>query len=169
MNLGEAVPVADPEAVLRRLEDIRVETLRYLDSLAQEQLDWRPPPADGEDEWSLGEIFMHLAIDEIYLRELIALPLLEGVQPPDGIRFLPPPPPRGTLKEAIEFWFERARLQTRGLFARWPEDACMDLTHEGGLAAMNGLEWLEGYADHEAFHHRQIESVIARLPRVADD
>lgn len=161
--------MADPEAVLRRLQDIRAETLRYLDSLTQEQLDWRPPPAEGEEEWSLGEIFMHLAIDEIYLRELIALPLLEGVQPPERVWFLPPPPPRGTLKEVIEFWFERARLQTRRLFDRWPKDARMDLRHEGGLAAMNGLEWLEGYAGHEAFHHRQIEGVIARLPRVTND
>lgn len=161
--------MADPKAVLRRMERVRAETLRYLDSLTQEQLDWRPPPADGEEEWSLGEIFMHLAIDEIYLRELIALPLLEGVQPPEGVRYLPPPPPRGTLKDVIEFWFERARLQTRRLFDRWPKDARMDLAHEGGLAMMNGLEWLEGYAGHEAFHHRQIEGAIARLPRVPND
>ena len=35
--------------------------------------------------------------------------------------------------------------------------ADLDLTHEGGLEAMNGLEWFEGYGSHEAFHHRQID------------
>ena len=39
---------------------------------------------------------MHLAIDEFYLRELIARPLLEGVKPPEGITFLPPPPDEET-------------------------------------------------------------------------
>jgi hypothetical protein len=155
----------DPKSLLVRLEKTRAKTLRTLDTLTQEQLDWRPPPADGEQEWSLGEIFMHLAIDEIYLRELIALPLLEGVKPPDGVRFLPPPPPHGMAKAAIEFWFERARLQTRRFFDEWPEGATLDLTHEGGLREMNGLEWFEGYAGHEAFHHQQIASVIAQLPQ----
>ena len=56
---------------------------------------------------------MHLAIDEMYLRELIALPLLEGVKPPEGVSFLPPPPPYGTSKAVIGFWFERARVQTQ--------------------------------------------------------
>jgi hypothetical protein len=26
--------------------------------------DWRPPKGAGEEAWSLGKIFMHLAIDE---------------------------------------------------------------------------------------------------------
>lgn len=159
----------DPESVFGRLENTRAETLRTLNSLTQEELDWRPPPADGEQEWSLGEIFMHLAIDEIYLRELIALPLLEGIKPPDGVGFFPPPPPHGTSKVVIEFWFERARLQTRRFFDDWPECASLDLTHEGGLQAMNGLEWFEGYAGHEAFHRQQIASVIAQLPRGLHD
>jgi hypothetical protein len=145
------------------MDKIRAETLRTLDTLTQGELDWRPPPADGEQEWSLGEIFMHLAIDEIYLRELIALPLLEGVRPPDGVRFLPPPPPYGTAKGVIEFWFERARLQTRRFFDDWPEGAILDLTHEGGLQEMNGLQWFEGYAGHEAFHHQQISRVIGQF------
>ncbi|NIV34701.1 MAG: hypothetical protein GWN58_36160, partial [Anaerolineae bacterium] len=102
----------DSKSVLARMEEVRAETLRSLDTLTQEELDWRPPPADGE-AWSLGEVFMHLAIDEIYLRELIALPLLEGVKPPEGVGFYPPPPPYGTEKDVIEFWFERARVQTR--------------------------------------------------------
>lgn len=159
----------DPGMVLGRLEGIRAETLRTLDTRTQKELDWHPPSTDGKQEWSLGEIYMHLAIDEIYLRELIALPLLEGVRPPDGVSFLPPPPPYGAAKSVIEFWFERARLQTRRFFEGWPEDACLDLTHEGGLAQMNGLEWFEGYAGHEAFHHRQIASVIAQLPQVLRD
>ncbi len=25
---------------------------------------------------------------------------------------------------------------------------------------MNALEWLDGYAGHEAFHHRQIDALI---------
>ena len=150
-------------SVFMRMENTRTETLRYLDSLTQEQLNWHPPPADGEQEWSLGEVFMHLAIDEIYLREMIALPLLEGVRPPDGVGFLPPPPPHGTAKGVIEFWFERARVQTRRFFDDWPADATLELTHEGGLQAMNGLEWFEGYAGHEAFHHQQIASVIGQF------
>lgn len=153
----------DPGTVLGQLEETRAETLRLLDTLTQEQLDWRPPPADGKEEWSLGEVFMHLAIDEIYLREMIALPLLEGVRPPDDVGFLPPPPPYGVPRTVIRFWFERARVQTRRFFADWPEEARLELTHEGGLAAMNGLEWFEGYGFHEAFHHRQIADVIALL------
>ena len=107
---------------------------------------------------------MHLAIDEFYLRELIARPLLEGIKPPDGIRFLPPPPPYGTPKEAIRFWFERARLQTRRYFDDWPDTVNLELTHVGGLnAARNGLEWFEGYGGHEAFHHQQIDRLIAQV------
>jgi hypothetical protein len=154
----------NPQVVLSKLAEIRAETLRRLDTLAQEQLDWRPPQADGQKVWSLGEIFMHLAIDEFYLRELIARPLLEGIRPPDGVRFLPPPPPYGTSKEVIQFWFERARLQTRRFFDDWPDDANLDVTHEGGLRAMNGLEWFEGYGGHETVHHQQIDRLIAQLP-----
>ncbi len=153
----------EPQMVLRRLDQVRTETLRRLESLTQEQLDWRPPAADGKEEWSLGEIFMHLAIDEIYLRELIARPLLEGIKPPDGVRFLPPPPPYGTPKDVIQFWFERARLQTRRFFDNWPPDANLDVIHEGGLEPMNGLQWFEGYGGHEAFHYAQIDRVIRQL------
>ncbi len=153
----------DSKTILQKLEEIRAETLRRLDDLTQEQLDACPTRADGEETWSLGEVFMHLAIDEFYLRELIARPLLEGVKPPDGVRFLPPPPPYGTEKEVIRFWFERARAGTRRLFEHWLPDANLDLTHEGGLEAMNGLEWFAGYGGHEAFHHRQIDDLVAQL------
>jgi len=150
----------DPQTVLRKLEEVRAETLRRLEDLTQEQLDARP---SHRDEWSLGEIFMHLAIDEIYLRELIAHPLLEGIKPPEGVRFLPPPPPYGTDKGVIQFWFQRARAKTHRFFENWPPDADLGLTHEGGLQAMNGLDWFEAYAGHEAFHHRQIDDLIAQL------
>ena len=155
----------EPQKVLEHLERVRQDTLRRLESLTQAQLDWRPPPANGEEEWSLGEVLMHLAIDEIYLRELIARPLLEGIQPPEGVRFLPPPPPYGTPKDVIRFWFERARLETRQLFNNWPSDANLEAKHEGGLEMMNGLEWFAGYGGHEAFHHQQIDRLIAQLPQ----
>ena len=153
----------DSHEVLRRLEQVRSETLRRLEDLTQDQLDWRPRTTGGEEEWSLGEVFMHLAIDEIYLRELIARPLLEGIRPPAGVRFLPPPPPYGTSKEVIRFWFERARIETQRFFDNWPSDANLDVKHEGGLEAMNGLEWFAGYGGHEAFHHQQIDRLIAQL------
>ena len=147
--------------VLNNLEQIRLVTLDLLDGLTQSQLDWAPP--DGE--WSLGEIFMHLAIDEHYLREQIARPLLEGVQPPADVSFIPPPPAPGAKKEVIRYWFDRARAMTRRLFAEWPRNANLELQHVGGLEAMNGLGWLQGYGGHEAFHHRQIKRVIAELEK----
>jgi hypothetical protein len=158
--------MTDPAALLRKLEATRTETLRRLAALTQDELDWVPPagPATPEEEsWSLGEIFMHLALDEHYLREQIARPLLEGVSPPEGITFLPPPPPYGTAKEVIAFWFERARTLTRRLLEDWPADANLSLTHTGGLEPMNGAEWLAAYAGHEAFHHRQIDAVLEKL------
>jgi hypothetical protein len=110
---------------------------------------------------------MHLALDEHYLREQIARPLLEGVQPPEGVSFLPPPPPYGTPKDVIRFWFQRARLVTRRLIENWPVDANLELRHTGGLDSMNGAEWLEGYGGHEAFHRRQIDALVAQLPETA--
>ena len=145
--------------VLRSLEDIRSGTLERLDPLSQTQLDWRPP--DGE--WSLGEIFIHLAIDEHYLREQIARPLLEGIKPPEEVTFLPPPPYVGAKKEVILYWFERARTMTRRMIDNWPANGNLVLTHIGGLEAMNSLEWLEGYGGHESFHHKQIDRVIGQL------
>ena len=53
--------VSDPQAVLTQLEIIRLKTLQYLNGLKQEQLDWQPPSGENEDQWSLGEVFMHLA------------------------------------------------------------------------------------------------------------
>jgi hypothetical protein len=152
--------MSNPLAVLAHLEEVRRQTLHYLAGLTQKQLDWRPPQLDSKEVWSLGEIFMHLAIDEFYLRELIALPLLEGIKPPDEVQYLPPPPPYGVPKEVILFWFERARLQTSRLFGDWPCDANLEIKHEGGLHAMNGLEWFAGYGSHEVFHHQQIEQLI---------
>ncbi|MDX1436947.1 MAG: DinB family protein [Anaerolineales bacterium] len=160
--------MAEPQTVLQtlqNLEAVRGDTLQRLQPLSQPQLDWRPgPEADGSEEaWSLGEVFMHLALDEIYLRELIAVPLLMGIKPPEEVRFLPPPPPYGYSKEVILFWFEQARRGTLDLLAGWPEDAPLDLDHQGGLQPMNALEWLEGYASHEAFHHRQMDHLVSIL------
>jgi hypothetical protein len=153
-----------PSAILAQMDGVRAETLRRLDSLSQEQLDWRPPvEAAGEAGWSLGEVFMHLAIDEHYVRENITRPLLEGIPPPAALSFLPPPPSYGTAKDVIQFWFARARLQTRRLLDDWPAAANLQLQHSGGLDAMNGAEWLLGYSGHEAFHHKQIDTLIGLL------
>ena len=152
--------MGSPENGWQVLEEARAGTLRRLEALSQEELDRRPPAEDGEEAWSPGEIFMHLAIDEHYVRELIACPLLEGVKPPEGVGFLPPPPPHGLEKEVIAYWFERARAATRRLFEGWPEEADMVLRHEGGLRPMSGLEWLEAYAGHEVFHQRQIDGMV---------
>ena len=144
---------------LDRLEEIRSETLKRFEPLTQTQLDWHP----ADHEWSLGEIFHHIALDEHYLREQIARPLSEGVKPPEDVTFIPPPPFNGAGKEVIQFWFERARTLTRRMIDSWPADGNTELTHVGGLEAMNSLEWLEGYGGHEAFHHKQIDRVIAQL------
>jgi hypothetical protein len=146
-------------AILNKLEDIRSMTLERLEPLTQTQLDWRPP--DGE--WSLGEIFMHLAIDEHYLREQIARPLLEGIKPPEEVTFLPPPPYVGAKKVVILYWFERARTMTRRMIETWPAGGNLELTHIGGLEAMNSAGWLEGYGGHEAFHHKQIDRVLGQI------
>lgn len=156
-----------PEAILDELEAVRAVTLRHLAPLTQPQLDHRPPATpENSGAWSLGEIFVHIASDEIYLRELIARPLLEGVQPPEGVGFRPPPPVAGLPKDVIEFWFERARWVTRRLLREWPAEAGGTTRHDGGLVAvlgespLNALEWLESFGGHEAFHHRQIEAVL---------
>jgi hypothetical protein len=147
------------QSVLEGLEEIRAETLKRFEPLTQTQLDWHP----SQGEWSLGEIFYHIALDEHYLREQIARPLLEGVQPPEELSFIPPPPSDGEKKEVIEFWFTRARTMTRRMIETWPSDGNMELTHVGGLQPMNSIQWLEGYGGHEAFHHQQIDKVIVQL------
>ncbi len=149
--------------ILNQLDRIRAETLKRLDGLSQEQLDWRPAAKEGEEAWSPGEVFMHLAIDEHYLREQIARPLLEGIKPPEGITFLPPPPPHGATKEVILFWFNRARTMTHRYLENLPASIDLELKHAGGLEPMNGLEWVEGYGGHEAFHHRQIDALIVQV------
>ncbi len=154
----------ETKSVLRKLEEVRTDTLRLLEDLNQAELDARPPQNKDEEAWSLGEVFMHLAIDEIYLRELIARPLLDGIKPPVDVSFFPPPPPYGILKDVIFFWFDRSRLETRRLLDNLTEDANLEITHKGGLEAMNGLQWLEAYAGHEAFHHQQIKNLIVQLP-----
>jgi len=153
----------DPFEILNRLDSVRTETLKRFENLTQAQLDWKPPQGDGEAQWSLGEVFMHLASDEHYLREQIARPLLEGVRPPEGIHFIPPPPPLGVQKEVIRFWFTRARKVTRQLLENLPVDCNLTHKHSGGLEPMNGLEWFVGYAGHEAFHHKQIDMLIAQV------
>jgi hypothetical protein len=151
----------EPAEVLKKLEEVRAGTLDQLARLSQAQLDARPPKTGGEEAWSLGEVFMHIASDEIYLRELLSRPLRDGVKPPDGVTYLPPPPNYGTAKPVIEFWLRRARAQTRDYVKEWPSTWDADLRHEGGLSPMNALEWLDGYGGHEAFHHRQIDDLIA--------
>jgi len=161
--------MTDPLQVLARLDKIRDETLQRLEGLTQEQLDYHPTAEDDSQEWSLGEVFMHLAIDEIYLRELIARPLLEGVKPPDGVGFLPPSPPHGTPQPVIRFWFQRARAETRCYLENWPAAADLQLAHDGGFGPLTGLEWIEGYGGHEAFHHQQIDGLIEQVSRGDDD
>ncbi|MGQ0604254.1 MAG: DinB family protein [Anaerolineales bacterium] len=158
----------DPHAIRQQLDSIRAETWRRFEGLTQAELDWRPPSTpENNGGWSLGEMFLHIALDEHYLREQIARPLLEGIAPPDSILYIPPPPAYGLPKEAIRFWFERARALTQRLLMDWPAKANLDLRHDGGLVEvaggppMNGAEWLEGFGGHEAFHHRQIDAVIA--------
>ena len=103
----------DPRAILSELDAVRAETLQRLESATQAQLDVRPAPTPhNSGAWSLGEFFMHIAGDEIYLRELIARPLLEGVLPPEGVGFVPPPPAAGLPKDVIAFWFQRARAES---------------------------------------------------------
>ncbi|GEM_PF-848350 len=153
----------DPFEILNRLDSVRLETLKRFENLTQEELDWKHPHGEGENQWSLGEVFMHIAGDEHYLREQIARPLLEGIQPLEGIHFIPPPPPYGAQKEVIRFWFERARKVTRQLLENLPPDSNLTLQHAGGLKPMNGLEWFEGYAGHEAYHHKQIDELIAQV------
>lgn len=149
-----------PNQVLEQLESIRSQTLQYLEPLTNEQLNKKPKTGKGEEAWSLGEVFMHVAIDEIYVREMITKPLIEGVQPPEAVHFLPPPPPYGMSKDVIQHWLERARQGTKRLIAAWPASADLTKNHAGGLELMNGLEWLAAYGSHEAFHHRQIRDLL---------
>jgi hypothetical protein len=155
------------QAILEKIDAIRNKTLQQLNEFTQDQLDWRPSgwtgSSVGKNKWSLGEVFMHLAVDEHYLREQIARPLLEGIKPPEDVTFLPPPPPYGLSKQVIRFWLERARKITRQLLENLPGDANLQLKHSGGLEPMDGLEWLEGYGGHEIFHHKQIEGLVVEM------
>jgi hypothetical protein len=51
----------DAEVVLGQLEETRAETLRLLEALTQEQLDWHPLAADGKEEWSLLSHSVHVS------------------------------------------------------------------------------------------------------------
>ncbi len=157
----------NPQDIFAFMQAVRAETLKRFEPLTQAQLDWRPPDYDAaHEQWSLGEIFMHLASDEHYLREQIARPLLEGVKPPDSILFLPPPPPYGLPKDAIQFWFRRAREITRRLVENENANWNLELRHAGGFdEEMNGAEWLMGYAGHEKFHHKQLDEMIGRAQK----
>lgn len=153
----------DHNDVLRQLDEIRKNTYERLSKLNQYQLDNLPVSPMQEDIWSLGQIFMHIAIDEVYLREMISRPLREGILPPVGITFLPPPPPYGIDKQTIRFWLERSRSQTRVYVQDWPLQWDPELRHAGNLEPMNALEWLLGYSGHEASHHRQIDDLVKHL------
>jgi hypothetical protein len=153
----------DTSYVFKQMEETRKNTYERLSKVNQSQLDTRPPHLGQEEVWSLGEIFMHIAIDEIYLREMISRPLRDGILPPVGITFLPPPPPYGVDKQTIRFWLERARSQTQIYIKGWPLQWDMDLRHAGNLRPMNALEWLLGYSGHEASHHSQIDAMIERF------
>lgn len=160
--------MTDPAAILQMLEAIRAKTLQCFEALTQADLDWRPPTTPENSEgWSLGEMFHHIALDEHYLREHIARPLLEGVAPPLSIQYLPPPPAYGLPKDALRFWFQRARLMTRRLLTtEWPPAVNLEIRHGGGLVEifggppMNGAEWLEGFGGHEAAHQKQISITV---------
>jgi hypothetical protein len=158
----------NPQEILAFMDGVRAETLRRFEPLTQAQLDWRPPELNGDHpHWSLGEIFLHIALDEHYLREHISRPLLEGVKPPDTILFLPPPPQHRLPKEAIQFWFDRARVLTRRMIENGNGNWNLELRHSGGFEEeSNGAEWLMGYAGHEKFHHKQLDEMIARVQEV---
>ena len=79
------------------------------------------------------------------------------------ISFILPPPHYGLPKDVIFFWFDRSRIETFRLLDNLTEDAKLDITHEGGFEAMNGLQWLEAYAGHEAFHHQQSNDLISQM------
>ena len=111
---------------------------------------------------------MHMAIDEIYLRELIARPLLDGIKPPVDVSFLPPPPPYGIPKDVIFFWFDRSRIETRRLLDNLPEDANREITHEGGFEAMNGLQWLPSFSAYQ-YNSLCSRSSQMNIPTIAID
>lgn len=48
-------------ALWNELESVRVEVLREVEGLSQQQADWKP----GEKDWSVGEVLHHLTIAEI--------------------------------------------------------------------------------------------------------
>lgn len=52
------------------------------------------------------------------------------------------------------------------MFESLPADANLELKHVGGLDPTNGLEWLEGYGGHEAYHHRQIDTLAVQVAQI---
>jgi hypothetical protein len=157
----------DSSAIMQQLDAIRAATLRRLDGLTQAQLDWRPPGGTGEAAWSLGEVFMHLAIDEYYLGDHLGRLWLEGVQPPDGARSLPLPP-YGVAVAEIRQLFADTRTRTRNLIETWQADSQLPFRAGGDGAGMNGADWLAAYGEHEASHQQQIDTLLAQSPGGAD-
>jgi len=152
---------ADPATLLQELDTRRAETLGRLAGLTQAQLDWRPPTGEGEAAWSLGEVFMHLAIDEYYLGDQLGRFWLEGTPPPEGERALPPPPygiPAGEIRQL----FVDTRTRTRNLIETWQTTPNLARRPDGG-AAGNWTDWLGAYSAHEVFHQRQMDTLIAQL------
>ena len=158
---------ADSSAIMQKLDAIRAATLRRLDGLTQAQLDWRPPGGTGEAAWSLGEVFMHLAIDEYYLGDHLGRLWLEGVQPLDGGRSLPPPP-YGVAVDEIRQLFADTRTRTRSLIETLQTNPHLPFRAGAGGAGMNGADWLAAYGEHEASHQRQMDTLIAQSPGGAD-
>jgi hypothetical protein len=154
----------EPAEILAHLDAVRAETLKRLDSMTQDQLDWLPAPADDrypEDEaWSVGEILARLAIGEHFVREHIARPLLEGVSPPPAVSATPPLAPYGAARDVIVFWLERARLVTRRMLQELPTHANLGLQHAGDLHPMNGMEWLGYLAERESDQLGQIDALL---------
>jgi hypothetical protein len=158
---------ADPEAILQQLDAIRAATLQRLDGLTQEQLDWRPLGAMGDAAWSLGEVFMHLAIDEYYLGEQLGRLWLEGGRAGERPQSLPPPP-YGIPADELRGLFADTRTRTRNLIAHWPVHPDLPAPPGSGPARMPGREWLVAYGEHEVSHWRQIDSLLAQWPSASE-
>jgi hypothetical protein len=150
----------DPPTILRELDAIRAATLRRLAELTQEQLDWRPPGGEDDAAWSVGEILMHLAIDEYYLGEQLGRLWLEGVRPLAGVRSLRLPP-HGVAADDIRRLFADTRTRTRSLIATGSVNP--NLALRPGGAPTDGAEWLTAFGEHEVSHQRQIDALLARL------
>jgi hypothetical protein len=152
---------ADPSAILRQLDAIRAATLGRLAGLTQEQLDWRPPGEAGDAAWSLGEVFMHLAIDEYDLGTQLGRLWLEKGQPQEQARALPPPP-YGVGRDELQGLFADMRTRTHNLIASWPAHPNLAGQPGSSQARMPGIDWLITYGQHEASHWQQMDALVAQ-------